>query len=399
LHAFLIMSAKVQTSADALLDRLTSITPTDMPVLSVYLDARSNAVGRDGFEPFLRKELHARIESYPQRSPERESVEADAERIQKHVRDRVPPSANTVAIFACAATGLFEAESLDAAYGENRVFVGEIPHLYPLARLAAEYRRYAALVADTHVARIFVFGLGQELEQQAIVNERTRRAVVGGWSQMRYQRHVDHRHLKHAKEAAAALTRVVRSEGIEHVVIGGDEVILPLVRAELPKDVTQKVIDVVSLEVRAPEHEVLGRTLDAFRRHDAATDVEAVGRLFDEYRGGGLAVVGLLDTISALEAGRVDELLLTAAPVGLDRSVDREHDSPTAGLTPDQLMRRETLAGDLVIQARRTGAALRFIEDAGLLWAVGGAGAFLRYSLPPEGPAESPLFPDVDYEP
>jgi peptide chain release factor subunit 1 len=396
LHAYGFMSAKVRTAADVLLDRLTGITSTDMPILSVYLDARANAVGRDGFEPFLRKELHARIESYPSRSPERESVAADAQRIQKHVRDRVPASAKTVAIFACSAVGLFEAESLDAPYGENRVYVGDTPHLYPLARLADEYRRYAALVADTHVARIFVFGLGRELEQQSIVNERTRRAVVGGWSQMRYQRHVDHRHLKHAKEAAAALTRVVRDEAIENVVIGGDEVILPLVRAELPKDVTQKVIEVLPLEVRAPEHEVLGRTLDAFRRHDAATDIEAVHRLFDEYRSGGLAVVGLLDTISALEAGRVDELLLTAVPTGLDRSADRGHDSPTAGLTPDQLRQRETLAGDLVIRARRTGAALRFIEDAALLWSVGGAGAFLRYRLPPETPAEPPGVPEID---
>jgi peptide subunit release factor 1 (eRF1) len=393
------MSTKVRTTADALLDRLSSATSTDMPVLSVYLDARANAVGRDGFEPFLRKELRTRIESYPPRSRERESVAADAERIHKYVRDRVPPSAKSIAIFACAAAGLFEAESMDAAPVENRVFAGETPHLYPLARLAEEYRRYSALVADTHVARIFVFGLGRELEQQAIVNERTRRAIVGGWSQMRYQRHVDHRHLKHAKEAAAALTRVVRDEGIENVVIGGDEVILPLVRAELPKDVMQKVIDVLPLEVRAPEHEVLGRTLDAFRRHDAASDGEAVRRLFDEYRSGGLAVVGLLDTIAALEAGRVDELLLTAVPMGLDRSIDREHDSLTAGLTPDQLMQRETLAGDLVIRARRTGAALRFIEDAGLLWTVGGTGAFLRYRLPPETVAEPPAMPDLDYEP
>jgi peptide chain release factor subunit 1 len=394
------MSAKVQTPAEALLDRLAAFPPTEMPVLSVYLDARANEVGRTGFEPFLRKELRARIESYPRRSPERESVAADAERIQDYVRDHVPASASTVAIFACAAADLFEAQSLEVPYGENRIYVGEEPHLYPLSRVLEQYRRYAALIADTHVARVFVFGMGQELDHKTVVSEKTRRTMVGGWSQMRYQRHVDHRHLKHAKEAAAALTRVVRHEAIEHVVIGGDAVILPLVREELSKDVTQKVIDVLSVDAKTPEHEILSLTLDVFRRHDAATDVEVVTRLFDEYRSGGLAVVGLLDTLEALEAGQVDELLLTALPSGLDRSADHEHDSPTTGLPPDQLAQRETLAGDLVLRARRTGAAVRFVDDANLLWSVGGAGAFLRYRLAPEEPTAQPLLiPEVDYEP
>jgi peptide chain release factor subunit 1 len=394
------MTVKATTSTEALLDRLSRMEPTDMPVLSVYLDTRHNEVGREAFEPFLRKELRARAESYARRSLARESVETDAARILSYVRTELPPRAQSAILFSCAAAGLFESEVLEAPIGENRVYIGRQPHLYPLARLIDQYRRYATLVADTHVARIFVFGLGRELAHETIVHEKTRRTAMGGWSQMRYQRHVDHRHLKHAKEAAAALARIVREEAVEGVIVGGDEVILPLVREELPKDVTDKVIDVRHMDVRTPEHEILQSTLDVFRRRDSADDAEAVTRLYDDYRGGGLAVVGLADTMAALDAGQVDELLLSAAPIGLDRAEDPEQDTTHAAIAPDALARRETLAGDLVARARRTGASVRFIEDVNLLWDVGGMGAFLRYRLSVDGPAVPPVvLPEVDYEP
>ena len=145
---------------------------------------------------------------------------------------------------------------------------------------------------------------------------------------------------------------------------------------------------------------MLRSTLELFRRRDNADDAEAVTRLFDDYRGGGLAVVGLADTLAALDAGQVDELLLSAAPIGLDRSEDPEHDIAHAAIAPDALARRETLAGDLVARARRTGASVRFIENVNLLWDVGGLGAFLRYRLSVDGPAVPPaVLPEVDYEP
>jgi peptide subunit release factor 1 (eRF1) len=377
------MTTATRTPVDELLDRLAVAPPTELPVLSLYLDTRPNQNGREQFEPFLRKELKRRVGSYPPRTPARESVEADAARIEEFVRERLPKEANALALFACSAAGLFETMALDAAVGENRLFVGSQPHLYPLARLLDQYRRYAALVVDSHVARLFVFGLGTALGETDIESPKMRRTQVGGWSQMRYQRHVDHRHLKHAKEAAEALTRAVRDENIAHVVLAGEDVIVPLVREELPKDVAERIIDVVSLPVRTPEHEVLAATLESFRRHDAATDVETVGRLVDEYRGDGLAVVGLKDTLAALEAGQVDELVLVAAPIALSRE---EASEQAPALSPDELARREELAGDLVARARRTGASVRFIEDVGLLWAHEGVGAFLRYRLTPDTP-------------
>ncbi len=123
---------------------------------------------------------------------------------------------------------------LDAPIEKHQLFIFKQPHLYPLARLINEYRRYAVLVADSNRARIFVFGRGRTLAAEEVQNEKMNRTEVGGWSQMRYQRHVDHLRLQHAKEVVEALDRIVREEAIESVIIAGDEVVIPVLREQMP---------------------------------------------------------------------------------------------------------------------------------------------------------------------
>jgi regulator of protease activity HflC (stomatin/prohibitin superfamily) len=106
----------------------------------------------------------------------------------------------------------------------------------------------------------------------------------------------------------------MREEGAEEVVLAGDDVVMPLIREQLPKDLAARVIDVLHLDVRTPEHEVLAATLESFRLHDAQTDAERVRRVLDEHRANGLAVVGAHDTLAALQAGQVDELVIAARP-------------------------------------------------------------------------------------
>src|SRR5205814_5471345 len=108
--------------------------------------------------------------------------------------DEVRPSANGLAIFACAAANdFFEGVTLDVPIEEHALFVGPTPRISPLVRLAHRYRRYAAVILDSHAARIFVFGLGGIEATVEIESEKMRRTDAGGWSQARYQRHVEDR--------------------------------------------------------------------------------------------------------------------------------------------------------------------------------------------------------------
>jgi peptide chain release factor subunit 1 len=374
-------------SLNRLLDQLAAFPPTELPVLSLYLNAQADQHGRDSFASFVRKELPTRAKTYPPRSPARESFDRDAERVRKYLHDEVQPSANGIAIFACAGVGeFFAAAQLEVPVAEHQLYVDHQPHLYPLARLLDQYRRYAVLLADTNAARIFVFGTGERLSAEQIQNTKVSHTRVGGWSQGRYQRHVKNYHLHHAKEVVEVLRRAVEQDEVEHIILAGDEVIIPVLREQMPPQVLDKVIDVLRLDMTTPEHEIVQAALGALRERDAKDDKEKVGRLLDEFRSGGLAVVGARDTLAALANGQVDELVISAAAEHLyarEEEVDalleaRALDGKAAGGEPSPEV---IVADELVTRARQSSAQVTFIENAALLADVGGVGARLRYRL------------------
>ena len=160
------------------LDRLAAFDAGPFPVISVYLNLQPNEHGRSHFEPFLRKELADRLRTYAASGPERQSLEQDAEKIREYMAN-VGPSINGLAVFACSGSGLFETVQLAAPVQEHRLYVSDQPHLYPLARLIDEYPRYAVVLADTHVARIFVIASNTVEHTEHVEGTKTRRHKMG----------------------------------------------------------------------------------------------------------------------------------------------------------------------------------------------------------------------------
>jgi peptide chain release factor subunit 1 len=233
-----------------LIDRLAEYEASDHPFVSVYLDARPDQVGREKFHAFVRGELKARATTYPAHAPERASIEADAERILSWLEREARPQSNGIAIFACSAAGFFEAVQFEAPVEESEVYIGRGPHLYPLAALADRYRRHAAVVLDTHAARVFVFALADVVAESTLETETLPRSQAGGWSQARYQRHVEEFQRHHAREVVQALERLVREDHVERIVMAANDVARSLVRAELPSELAARVVEVDELDVR-----------------------------------------------------------------------------------------------------------------------------------------------------
>ena len=368
---------------EELLKKLTEFDPAGFPVISLYLNTQPDEHGRDRFDQFVRKHCEEIAKTFPQRSPERASFEHDVERIKYFLENDLKPSANGAAIFACSGGEFFETAQLYAPFERHRISVSKHPDLYPLARLLNQYDRYVVLLADTNSARLFVFGLGKQLEEKQITNQKTSRTQVGGWSQARYQRHTENYHLHHAKEVIDALERLMREEQINHVILSGDDVIIPLLLEQMPKDLIDKIVDVLRLNVKAPQHEVLQATLAVMNERHAQYDEWSVRRLLNEYRSGGLAVVGANDTLEALEIGQVDELIINADR-GTIEIQDVKSDpyliaTASDGSTPAAEPRAVAIAERMVTLAQLTQAHVTFIKDASLLAGSGGVGAFLRY--------------------
>jgi peptide subunit release factor 1 (eRF1) len=193
-------------------------------------------------------------------------------------------------------------------------------------------------------------------------------------------------HIQHAKEILDVLEQTMRREGIDQVVLAGDEAtIIPLLREQMSKELAQKVIDVMSLPIDTPEHALLQESLKLYRHYDLTSDRTKVERLMNEYGADGRAVVGVSQTFAALSNGQVEELLITASSSRLrfDQAEVKKVWSVygAAVETPESIDTRD-IADELVRRATQLSAArVTFVEDPNLLEPVGGVGALLRYRI------------------
>jgi len=368
------------------MEMLAALEPSPFPVISLYLSLAPNQNGREEYQQFIRKVFNERAKVLPEQSPERESFDKDAERIQEYLGKKDNPAAQAFAIFACSGSDLFDVIPLEAPISEHSLFISSVPHLYPLARLVENYPRYAAVMLDTNKARIFVFGATAEREER-IVGEKTRRTSRGGWSQARYQRRAENFHLHHVKEVVDTLDKIVREENIGHIVVAGAEVAMPILRDQLPKRLVDKIVEIGSQE-SGEGGSFVDRAVAALRDKDAESDVEKVQELMDAWRGGGLGVAGPEATLSAFQLGQVEELIITGSPETLKPvqtmpedaapgAVQVDTSNPSGSADEDRLK----LSDELVTRAQQTSARITFIEDASLLADVGGVGALLRFRI------------------
>ncbi len=380
------------------LDQLARFEPVPYPVVSLYLNTQPNQVGRDGYQTFVRKEVRNRAVTYPPRTPEREGLDRDIERITRFLDTNVQRSANGIAIFACDAGELFETVQLEAPIDRHCLYIGDRPHLYPLARVVWRYPRYAALLADNTTARILVVAQGGGVSKRVAVDgEKTRRTSQGGSSQARYQRHIENFHLQHVKDVIDALDDIVRRDAIERIIVSGEPTVLALLREQMPKHLIEKIADRVSLPTQAPDDEVVQASLDAMKKSNERSDREKVEAAIGAYRAGGLGVVGPDETLLALANGQVDELLLTASLASLEprhatRAAEMANandagfaepaiEPAMAGEAAQTDVQTVRLADELVTKARQTSARVTFIEDATLLAPYRGVAALLRFRI------------------
>jgi len=367
-----------------LVKKLLDFEPTDLPFISAYFNTEPDQNGKFNYKMSAETSIKQNAEDLEMRSPRRKSFDDDGKRILDFL-DGVDPATKGVAIFACSGMNYFEGLEYNVPFEEDHFFVFDKPHVYPLVRLLEQHPAFAVLLADTNSAHIYVFQGGETRERRDVENVKTNRTEVGGWSQARYQRHVENFHQQHAKEAVEELSKIIRRERIDKIILAGDEtVIIPLLRAELPKDIEERVVGSIPMNVHTPPHELLEAAQRAIHFDDTLEDKKKIDFLFDQNYDGGVGVIGAEKTLAALLNGQVRELYINAdfdsikydsgemLMVLSDYAPGTDEDLPSAslrGMIIDELIKQATLSAD----------EIRFIEDKNLLKEAGGIGALLRY--------------------
>lgn len=346
-----------------LLRRLAEFDPTDLPVLSVYLDMRPQATGespgRRTSLTILRDRLSKIEGTLGPRGDGFDSFHADAERIQAFLDHEFDRSSEGLAIFACSGAGLWETVESGTPF-EDEVGADAVPQLFQLARLLDEQQTVVVAVVDTNTARLFLSRIGR-LDEVGGPDEDSahhQKRSMGGWSQANYQRHIDKHHADFAQEAAEAIEGLVDRHMAERVILAGDEVAVTPLLAALADRTKQLVGDILRVDIRAPRDEVAAEIAPVLQRMEADASTTIADQVVAAVRSDGLGVAGLEATRRALGNGQVDLLLLEA-----NTDVDDEQ------------------RNELIRLAAITGADVEVVEAHAGLTRLGGVGALLRYRL------------------
>lgn len=327
---------------------------SEHPVLSVYADWRVSGRGLHEALTPLRKGLHD-SPLLPERGPARDSFEADAERIRTYL-DEVPPDTRGLAIFACAARGLWTVMRL-AVPPATVVHLGIGPLLLPLAEATQDAARGLVALVNTTTVRLIALDHPAPRELSEL-HEATwggaRSTSRTGWRNTTHQRAYEHELQKFAEEAAETIATAAHQQGFVRLALAGDEVAVPAVRAALPSELTTALLDVEHIDMQATADEVEERVwpdiIARAREQRAAEIISIVTRAAGSLE----AVAAVEPVLEMLRAGRVDTVAIDPDATGAD------------------------VAETLLCEALAHGSRVLLARALGSLASVGGVAATLR---------------------
>ena len=350
-----------QAALRDIMRRLAEATSTEAPILSAYIDVRPEAHGERPGERneliVVRDRLRAILDQHEPHSLARESLEADRQRLDELLESGDLDAHEGIAVFACDRIGLWEAIGASVEF-DTQLSAGPTADLFQMARLLDDNVAAVVAVVDTNTCRLFVTRRG-DLRERAGRDESPAehtRHETGGWSQARFQRHIDMQDKRFAAEAAAAIDRLVQREKPQHVLLAGDERAIAVLEPELPERVRPLVEHVSRIDMRASTEDVREEIAPILSALEEADGQDAADRALAGRRAGDLGVAGINDTMAALEAGQVDELVI-------DETEEIDED----------------LRGELIRQASLTDAHVEIVRDHDGLKAFEGVAATLRY--------------------
>ncbi len=310
-------------------------------------------------------------------------LKADFERLAQYFDEEFDrDGAHGLAVFAAGPDNVWRVLSLPWKVADAARVADDFL-LSPLVPLIGRGNGAIVAVVGREQGRLLALRGGKFVQVADRTEETQGRHDQGGWSQARYQRHIDNLGLEHYKAVAEELERHFRRLGRPRIiVVAGDET-----RAEfadvLPTELEDAVIGWTNADAHASDAElceVVQPFVDEWR---AGRETEAVERWREEVGKNALGASGWTETLEAASDGRV-ELLLYQAGAQRDayrcpacgRASDAAITCPLDGTTMEHRDDGLDLAVRLTLAY---GGDLLAVEHRQDLDPVEGIGAILRF--------------------
>ena len=313
----------------------------------------------------------------------RGGLEADFQRIARWFDDDFERNgAQGLAIFCAGLDNFWETLSLPRPVHDS-VRVGRDFYLAALVPLIARADGTIVAVVGREQGQLYWLRDGRLEEIADQFEEQPGRHDQGGWSQARYQRHIEKLVHEHLKSVAEELDRTRRRLQSEKIILVSSEETRAEFMAELSKEARAALVGWAQAEAHASPAEILAAIVPVLDQADAKDEAKAIDRWREEAGRNGRAAAGWAATLEAASDGRVELLLYRE---GTDRKAFRcpacGRAAIEGGSCPLDGTRLEPVDAGLDLAVHQT------LAHGGSVWAIShhddlapveGIGALLRY--------------------
>src|SRR5215216_4045002 len=240
---------------------------------------------------------------------QRLGLKKDFERIRDYFANEfVRDGAHGLAVFSAGLDNVWRPRALIESV-PDRVRVGREFHLSPLVPLVG--RGEGALVAFVGRERGDLFRLRSGRLDEVVdrTEEVPGRHDQGGWSQSRFQRHIEKLVGEHLREVAEEIDRRVRRMRAPKVIIVSSEETRAELEELLSAQTKKALVGWTSAEAHASTQELLELTSPILEGARAKEEAELLGRWREGAGRGGRAASGWAETLEAASDARVEVLL------------------------------------------------------------------------------------------
>ncbi len=346
----------------------------EQPVLSVYV---ATNLARDAKEA-VSIAVKNRIKALGSDLQDKE-----VERIHNYLDYQYDWQSRGVALFA-AGDALWKAITLPLAVS-TQAYLTEKPFVGPLADLIDQFEPYIVALLDRASLRLFSVSSGTIRSETEAIGEQLKRHKQGGWAAARYQRHEDHLALRNIKQSIDVIRDYCDRKGCTRLMLAGSTDVLAQVKDLLPTSMREAVMGEFAADTETSPADILERSFDIVEQITLDEERELVRDVITAAEKGGNGVIGLADSLYALQQGRVRTLLVHEdysaggfACTSCDY-VAAEHSEAcpfcrTKGMAPVK-----DAVNRAIHKAIDTGAHINIIRENDDLHRVGDIAAVLRY--------------------
>jgi len=283
-------------------------------ILSLYLNVdQSDAANLNrGFETRVDGLFRRIAEDQNSHEDSRQDFDNECKRVREFLKDYVPKG-KALVVFSDSRHDFWWQRDLQVELPTGLRWSAK-PWVRPLLEVIEDHDRFAVVLIDKQHARILtVDAAGMEQQAEILSDVPNKHATTGTdhiWSQGQMDRDHTNHVQSHAKRVADELAAVIDRMKLDRIVVGGPVEATSMFTGTLPKRIQQMIIGTISAPLDAGHDRLIAELRAVQEKAELEDEAKVVEALITSAMKGDRAVLGVSDTLEAVQQGRVYRLVV-----------------------------------------------------------------------------------------